>query len=88
LGIEATWLRVLILVLVFVGLVITLVEVGGINEAATVIGLVLGPIFLMMCLNELYFLSKPMRKPVMGPIRLCDIASFLSALTILIVAVI
>lgn len=51
-------------------------------------GLVLGPIFFMMCMNEMFYLAKPLRRKVVGPIRLCDIGSFLTALALLLIAII
>lgn len=82
-GIKATWKAVLVIVVVLVGVVVLLVKLEKLTQAAKVIGCIIGPIFLMMCLNEGFFLIEPLRKPIVSPIRYCDVLSFLSAALIL-----
>jgi hypothetical protein len=75
LGIIMTWKWALPAVLILGGIGALALQLGYFTKTVEIFGATVSAICLIVCTNELLFLIKCARRPVLGFVRICDLIS-------------
>lgn len=91
LSIELKWYRFLIMIVIVYLLILVLYiyaseQFNGSNKILGYLGIVVAYIFTFICVDEIFFLVRKLKKEIFKAIRLCDVMSFVVSTAMFIAA--